>query len=496
MSNLQFKSKNKFKKAFQLITILIILSSLTACETNEAPSKKTPVITQKVNLGQFTDTNIFTGTLEAKNESIISAEANGVLLDLPIEVGSFITPDTTLATINTDSTNVQIQALANQLKALNNQAQTINNLYGQQIQNGQQNLNNTILATRQSQQSIQTQLHDTKTITLPDTRTLGDSSFNIVKTQMDIAQDSLHDLNEHNNNLEENIEPLDDTEIQNKLTQLDRQLTSSRAQGYSKEDSTIIQVHNLENQLQQAQIESKSKIDQQYQSLATLQKQKSSSLAEINTQSTQIQGQLQSLALSKSKGKLTTNLNGVVIEKYTETGQMVQAGTPIVKIADISQFKITFDVPNSFLPELSQTRELSLQFDSIPNKFFVADISKMLPQANPNSKKVTLEAFLRSNDDPRLLPGLYGTIHLNSKTSQGLTIPSSALISKYGQTYVFIKEGDKASKRKVKIIKRNEDTILISGNIQPQNEIITKGHKWLRDGDKISVVYPAIASNK
>jgi len=488
------KSRNTLIKFLQITFSLTLILSLNACKTDETPAKKTPVITQKVSLGQFTDTNIFTGTLEAKNESIISAETNGIILDLLIDVGDLVSPEINIAKINTDSTDVQVQALANQLKALNNQAQTISDLYGQQIQNGKQNLNNTILATRQSQQSIQTQIQDTRTITLPDTRTIGDSSFNVLRTQMDITQDSLTQLNKTNNNLNEGEEPLDDTEIQNNLAKLESQMTQSRANGYSSEDSTITQIHNLENQLTQTKIESKSKIDQQYQSLATLQHQKNNSLAEINTQVAQLQGQLQGLSLTQSKGTLTTQISGIVIQKLAETGQMVQAGTPIIKVADTSQFKITFDVPNSFLPELSDTRELSLQFDSIPNTYFVADINKILPRANPNSKKITIEALLRSNDDPRLLPGLYGTIHLNSKTNQGLTIPSSALISKYGQTYVFIDEGGIAKKRKIEILKRNEDTILVSGNIQPQNNIITKGHKWLRDGDKITVVYPTIAS--
>jgi len=473
------------KRLLQIILISSLALSLSACGETNPKKHKTPVITQKISLGQFTDTNIFTGTLEANKESIISAETSGVILNMPIEVGSQINPDTILANISTDNTNTQINGLVQQISALNYQAQTIQDLYGQQIQNTQQNLNNTIQISQQSLSSIQTQLQDTQNITLPDTRAIGDSSFNILKTQLEQTQSNLD--NDSENTTEQ-------SEIQNKIAQLDSQLTQARTKGYSSEDSTIVQIHNLENQLNQARLESKSKIDQQYQSLSTLQKQKSTSLAEINSKLAQLQGNLSSLNLSQSKGELKSKLNGVITETYTEIGQLVQAGSPIAKVADTSQFKITFDIPNAFLPELSQTKELSLSFDAIPNSYYIADITKVKPLANPNSKKITVEATLRSNQDPRLLPGLYATINLNSKTNSGLTIPSSALISRYGQTYVFINENNTAKKRKIEIIKRNEETILINGNIQPNNEIITKGHQWLRDGDEIEVQNKTIAS--
>jgi len=501
--------------------LIALTALLSACSSTSAGIvKETPVTTQPVSIGRLSDENIFTGVLEADSETVISSESSGVITDLSFEVGSRIPENANLAKINTDTLNVQINGVIEQLKTLDNHAKAIAALYDQQIKNAKQNFQNTVNVSNQSLNTVQTQLRDSKYLSMTDARIMGELSFNTVRRQLLDANWNLdqqiessfsknddtfnagsstgYDLESSedegttespDNSSAPAAQPVDFSSAisssYSQIGQLESQLEQTRAQGISNENKAIMNIHNLESQLAQVRAETKSKIDQQHQSVETLIKQKNMSLAEIENTATQLKSQLSSLHLNHDKANIISSQSGVITEKFVEIGQLVQPGTPIAKIANTDKFKIKFDIPVKSLNKLPENGELSITLDGMDNVYLAADITKINPKANANSKKITIEATLRSNSEPFLISGLYAKIYYSSHPEKGLIVPSKSIVSRYGQTYVFIDKENIAKKKLVKVIKKNENNAIISGDLTPQDKVITKGHQWLRDGDSL-----------
>jgi len=87
-------------------------------------------------------------------------------------------------------------------------------------------------------------------------------------------------------------------------------------------------------------------------------------------------------------GTVISPLNGVVIEKYADAGEVVNFGTPLCTIADLSSVWLTVYVGEESVGKLSIGGKAGVRLDSFPSRSFEGKITWISPKAEFTPKNV------------------------------------------------------------------------------------------------------------
>ena len=100
---------------------------------------------------------------------------------------------------------------------------------------------------------------------------------------------------------------------------------------------------------------------------------------------------------------------------------------------------------------------------------------------------VSLELTKR---DSRIKAGMFAKVKLITDTHSNIVIVSeSALVNRYGDTYVFVVSPDSSvEKRVVKAGIRVDDKREILDGLKDGEEVVVRGQTLLEDGSKVNVV--------
>ncbi|WP_448514550.1 efflux RND transporter periplasmic adaptor subunit [Parathermosynechococcus lividus] len=189
-------------------------------------------------------------------------------------------------------------------------------------------------------------------------------------------------------------------------------------------------------------------------------------------------------------------LNGVVLERLTEVGNLLQPGGEVLRLGDLKQLKVVVEVSEQELGRLALGQEATLTFDAVPNRTYNGRISRISPAADA---RLTPVEILIDNGDERLGSGLLARVTLGSVNPPRLLIPQSALAGaeegrlSARQGTVFVVMGDRAVERDVRLGQRRQGTVEILEGLEVGDRYVVRSSRPLQDGDKIR---PSILSQR
>ncbi len=98
--------------------------------------------------------------------------------------------------------------------------------------------------------------------------------------------------------------------------------------------------------------------------------------------------QIRAIKIQIEKSRIISPLSGFVIEKFVELGEFVSPGTPIAKIADISEVYVRIYVPEKELGVIKINDTVNVKVDSHPDRIFKGRIVFISPKAEFTPKNV------------------------------------------------------------------------------------------------------------
>ena len=96
----------------------------------------------------------------------------------------------------------------------------------------------------------------------------------------------------------------------------------------------------------------------------------------------QAQAQLEEAQLKLEKAVITAPLDGVVASLGTEVGEMVSSGTPMVVLADISNFHIDVEIDEIDISQITEGQEVLITLDALPDEEIAGHIEAIAPTAS------------------------------------------------------------------------------------------------------------------
>jgi RND family efflux transporter MFP subunit len=273
---------------------------------------------------------------------------------------------------------------------------------------------------------------------------------------------------------------LDPRQLQDQLTEAQAQLAAAQA-SFATAQENWQRVQNLYNE-QSATATEYDDARQQFQSTQ----------ANVTAASAQVDQASDVLGDTD----LTSPLTGVVVERNIEVGSLVSSATTAFELADPSEIKAVFGIPDTQLKTIKLGDRLSITTQSLPDQTFSGTVMSISPAADNTTRLFPIELGL-DNADNALKIGMIASLVLQvgEEAAQASTIPIDALVredGKAGSYAVFVVEtNDGASvarERSVTIGEVHGNRIAVLSGLEAGDAVVVVGTNTVRDGQTVQVV--------
>jgi len=151
--------------------------------------------------------------------------------------------------------------------------------------------------------------------------------------------------------------------------------------------------------------------------------------------------------------ELSADRDGVVTALEVERGQVVSAGQAVVKLAQLDEKDIQFDVPEHRLSELTRWQAVTITLWADHERRLKGHIREIASAADPATRTYRVKAALLEQQEAAHL-GMTATVWVSSNMSSRITVPLSAVFtpqSKPGQPHVWLVDEASSTVRSVPV---------------------------------------------
>ena len=195
--------------------------------------------------------------------------------------------------------------------------------------------------------------------------------------------------------------------------------------------------------------------------------------------------------------KLYAPFSGYITKVNFKEGELVNHGTPIASLIDVSLLKVDIDVPASILLMKDKITKIECFQEDIPDKTFPLTIMANNVKANNNGLyKFYLQHKPTTKTD--LVPGMNVSVSISYKARETeiLSIPLNAVFEEEGKSYVWIVNDTVVNKQLVEtcnVVRQGE--IGITSGLKENQEIVVGGLNLLKENETVKVIPPASETN-
>jgi membrane fusion protein (multidrug efflux system) len=179
--------------------------------------------------------------------------------------------------------------------------------------------------------------------------------------------------------------------------------------------------------------------------------------------------------------------SGRVGLRRVSIGSLVNPGTVITTLDDVSVIKVDFSVPENFLAGLREGLEVSAMAAAFPGREFAGTVTGVDSRIDPVTRSVTVRAAV-PNPDLVLKPGMFLNVALARDAHEALMVPEAALVPEQSRQFLFVIEEGRAVRREVRIGRRQPGRVEVIDGLKIGEVIIVEGTQKVRDGGAVRIV--------
>ncbi len=196
---------------------------------------------------------------------------------------------------------------------------------------------------------------------------------------------------------------------------------------------------------------------------------------------------------------ITSPISGIVQERNIDPGVVVQPSMGIVKIGDYDRVRLQANVSQR---DVVNIRPGTTVVANVPGSNLTpikGKITSIFPQANNQTRTVTVEAVI-DNPDGQLLSGKFLEMKIvTARKANAITIPQAAVVEFQDQPSVWVVEGDTVTAQPITLGMSTGDRIEVTSGLESGQAVVTSGQNRLVENALVVVINQSeqpIATNK
>jgi multidrug efflux system membrane fusion protein len=185
---------------------------------------------------------------------------------------------------------------------------------------------------------------------------------------------------------------------------------------------------------------------------------------------------------------LVSDIDGVVTSVEAEAGQVVAAGTPVIRIAQAGAKEIVIGIPEDKVDRLQSITDVRVHTWARPDQVIPGKLRELSPVADPATRTYTAKISIpQASDDVKL--GMTAYVTFADKTTDAvIRVPLTALFQDKGATAVWVVENDAVRLVPVKVAGTTGNDILLAGGVSPGQTVVTAGVNLLKPAQKVRIL--------
>lgn len=173
--------------------------------------------------------------------------------------------------------------------------------------------------------------------------------------------------------------------------------------------------------------------------------------------------------------------------REVSVGSLVQPGTVITTLDDLTPVELEFTVPGMFVGTLEPGQTITARSAAYPDSKFTGTVQTVATRVDPVTRSVRVRAAL-PNPQRLIKPGMLLTVRLTRETTTALLIPEQAVVPENDRQFVFVIEDGVAKRRTIQTGERRPGLVEITDGLSPGESIIVEGTLKVRDGTPVTQV--------
>jgi RND family efflux transporter MFP subunit len=191
--------------------------------------------------------------------------------------------------------------------------------------------------------------------------------------------------------------------------------------------------------------------------------------------------------------------DGVVLTKNADIGDIVtplgaaaNAKAAVVTMADMSSLQVEVDVSESNISQVGVGQACEIRLDAFPDLRFKGGVHMIVPTADRTKASVLVKVAFKEMD-PRVLPEMSAKVAFLSRDIRPgeekplQAVPASAVVSRGGQSLVFLLRGDRVSEKPVRTGRRLESMVEVLEGLGPADKLVVNPGNDLMAGARVKV---------
>jgi RND family efflux transporter MFP subunit len=191
--------------------------------------------------------------------------------------------------------------------------------------------------------------------------------------------------------------------------------------------------------------------------------------------------------------RIIAPFDGVITNRYADTGAMVAAGTsseknalPVVQLGENTLLRLDIPIPESVVPGIRVGTQVAVRVASV-NKTYQGKIVRFTRQLDLSTRTMETEIDV-PNPNLELVPGMYGTAMLGLQTAKNvLVLPEEAVVQGETSPYVLtVGQNGQVEKKNITLGIQGANRVEVETGLDEGDMVIAAGQGQYHVGQKVS----------
>jgi len=196
------------------------------------------------------------------------------------------------------------------------------------------------------------------------------------------------------------------------------------------------------------------------------------------------QAVLASALAQRDYATIRSPVDGVVLARHKQSGEMTTVGTPILTIESREMLLFKVFVSENKVGWITPNMLAEVLIDAMPGDTILGSVQRIVPSGDPVTRRYEINAILPSRSG--ILPGMFGRAEFLLGSEPVLAVSPEALVERGGLTGVFVVgRGNIASFRWLRLGRMWGGLVEVTSGLSTGETILTRADDTVRDGSLI-----------
>ena len=193
---------------------------------------------------------------------------------------------------------------------------------------------------------------------------------------------------------------------------------------------------------------------------------------------------------------LLADADGVVTAVDAEVGQVVAAGTPVLRVAREGDKEVVIGIPEDRVDALRSVTDLQVGFWADRTHKVAGKLRELSPVADPGTRTYLARVSIPDAPEQIRLGMTASVAFIAARPNPALKLPLTALLNDRGQTAVWIVEDGAVRLVPIQLSTISGNEVVVASGLSAGQTVVTAGVNSLKPGQKVKLLAAEPATAK